>query len=171
MSATATSTAADIAVLRTTAQLTNLTLHANLEGVTHDDSLLQPPAGANCLNWIVGHLACVYNNALPLLGQEPVRDKSQLERYDRGSKPISGAGEGLPLSELLAICDEAQKRIEAGLDSVTAAKLDSPAPFSPSKNPNETVRSLLATVLFHQAYHAGQTAVLRRLLGKSGAIK
>jgi hypothetical protein len=33
------------------------------------------------------------------------------------------------------------------------------------------VRSLLATVAFHQAYHAGQTGTLRRVVGKSGAIK
>jgi hypothetical protein len=30
---------------------------------------------------------------------------------------------------------------------------------------------LLATVLFHQAYHAGQLATARRLAGCEGAIK
>jgi hypothetical protein len=49
--------------------------------------------------------------------------------------------------------------------------MDGPAPFSPSKNPKETLRSLLTTVLFHQAYHSGQTGLLRRIAGKEGAIK
>jgi len=42
---------------------------------------------------------------------------------------------------------------------------------SPTGNPNETVRTLLTTIMFHQAYHAGQTAVLRRIAGKEGAIR
>jgi uncharacterized damage-inducible protein DinB len=42
---------------------------------------------------------------------------------------------------------------------------------SPSGNPDETVRSLITTVMFHQAYHAGQTAVLRRIAGREGAIR
>jgi uncharacterized damage-inducible protein DinB len=49
--------------------------------------------------------------------------------------------------------------------------MDEPAPFSPTNNPKETVRSLLATVFFHQAYHVGQTGLLRRIAGKEGAIK
>ena len=49
--------------------------------------------------------------------------------------------------------------------------LDRPAPHSPSGNPDETVRSLLTTVFFHQAYHAGQTALLRRIAGREGAIR
>ena len=38
-------------------------------------------------------------------------------------------------------------------------------------DPDETVGSLLSVVLFHQAYHAGQTAVLRRVAVKDGAIR
>lgn len=33
------------------------------------------------------------------------------------------------------------------------------------------MRSILATVLFRQAYHAGQTGILRRLAGKEEAIR
>jgi uncharacterized damage-inducible protein DinB len=171
MNATAVTSAPEIDVLRSTAQLTDFVLRANVEGISHDDSLIQPPSGANCMNWVVGHLACIYNNALPLLGQQPVRDKVSLQRYDRGSKPIVDDGEALNFRELMSLWDEAQKRVEAGLSSLPVSRLDEPAPFSPTNNPNETVRSLLTILLFHQAYHAGQTGVLRRLMGKAGAIK
>lgn len=27
-----------------------------IEGLTHEESLLQPPFRANCLNWVLGHI-------------------------------------------------------------------------------------------------------------------
>jgi uncharacterized damage-inducible protein DinB len=64
----------------------------------------------------------------------------------------------------------AAERIDVGLADLTSEALDAPAPASPNNDPDETVRSLLALVSFHQAYHAGQTGLLRRIAGKDGAI-
>ena len=78
--------------------------------------------------------------------------------------------EALDFQVLLAAWNDASDRVDAGLAAVTPEALDKPASGSPTNNPNETVRSLLPTVLFHQAYHAGQTGILRRIAGKPGAI-
>jgi hypothetical protein len=72
--------------------------------------------------------------------------------------------------ELLAAFGKASERVDAGLAGLAPKKLDEPAPYSPTKNPRETVRSFLANISFHQAYHAGQTGLLRRIVGKPGAI-
>jgi uncharacterized damage-inducible protein DinB len=104
------------------------------------------------------------------VGQAPVMSKESLKRYGRGTPPLRDAAEALPLSDLVQKCEEAVKRLENGLGSLTPEQLDAPAPFSPTQNPNETVRSLLSIVAFHQAYHVGQTGVLRRIAGKPGAI-
>jgi hypothetical protein len=61
--------------------------------------------------------------------------------------------------------------VDAGLAAIDPETFDDPVPESPTGNPDETVRSLMSTVMFHQAYHAGQTAVLRRIAGKEGAIR
>jgi uncharacterized damage-inducible protein DinB len=143
----------------------------NAEGLTQEDSLNQPQPGGNCLNWVVGHLLCIYDTVLPALGQEPVLGTSALKRYERGSAELHEAGEAIPLADLMVAWDETAKRVEAGLGTLTSDRMDGPAPFSPSKNPKETVRSLLTTVFFHQAYHSGQTGLLRRIAGKEGAIK
>jgi uncharacterized damage-inducible protein DinB len=74
-------------------------------------------------------------------------------------------------AELLAAWDEASRRMDAGLADFPTETLGQAAPGSPTNNPNETIGSLLATIMFHQAYHTGQTAVLRRLIGRPGAIK
>lgn len=58
-----------------------------------------------------------------------------------------------------------------GLARLAPEALDAPAPFSPRNKGDETVRSLLSILVFHQAYHTGQTALLRRMAGKAGAIR
>jgi uncharacterized damage-inducible protein DinB len=161
----------EVEVFRQQTQMIHKVVGINVQGVTHEESLIQPDPGGNCLNWVLGHLLWAYNGALPLLGQESVMDKDAVKRYARGSSPIEDPAEAMAVQELLSRWDEATKRMDAGLASLTSEVLDRPAPSSPSGNPNETVRSLLTTLLFHQAYHAGQTGILRRLIGKEGAIR
>lgn len=93
-----------------------------------------------------------------------------LAQYARGSRPIAD-DEALELSRLTAAWDECTARMDAGLAAVTAELFAAPAPFSPSDDPDETIGSLLTTVAWHQAYHAGQTGLLRRIAGKPGMIK
>lgn len=171
MTTAASETLREVDVFRQQAGMTHGVVRANLDGLTQEESLIQPQPGGNCLNWVVGHLVCIYGKVLPLLGQQPVMEESALKRYDRGAPPLEDPADALEIRDLLAAWDETTQRINAGLTGLTSEILDRPAPHSPSGNPNETVRSLLATIFFHQAYHAGQTGVLRRLAGKEGAIR
>lgn len=170
MTGTASNGLRETEVLRLSFRATRDVVKRNVEGLTQEESMIQPEPAGNCLNWVMGHLLCVYDQALLLVGQAPVMGQEALQRYKRGSAPLKNSGEALPLSEMVKAWDEASNRMDAGLAAVTSQALDSPAPFSPTKNPNETVRSLLSVLAFHQAYHAGQTGLLRRLAGKAGAI-
>lgn len=120
---------------------------------------------------MLGHLLTVYDGVLPLLGQQPVLGTEALKRYARGGEPIREPSEAIDFQQLLAAWNEAVERVDAGLATLDPDLLDQPAPMSPTGNPDETIRSLVTTVTFHQAYHAGQTAVLRRIAGKAGAIR
>lgn len=118
----------------------------------------------------MGHLVYVYDKVLPMLGQAPVLGVEVLKRYGRGTAQLQDSREAMDLQDLMIAWDEAANRVEAGLDTLTADALDKPAPFSPNNDPHETVRSLLSKIFFHQAYHTGQTGLLRRIAGKEGAI-
>jgi hypothetical protein len=161
----------EIEIFRDCARTTQQIVRRNLEGISHEESLGQPQPAGNCLNWVMGHLVCIYDEVLPLLGQKPVLGRDALRRYTRGAPQLCDAAEALPLSDLLSAWDEASARFDAGLGSLTPEKLEAPAPASPRKNPNETVRSFLSLISFHQAYHAGQTGLLRRMAGKEGALR
>ena len=158
-------------LFRHQAHLVRQVVGMNLAGVTHDESLAHPPGGGNSINWVLGHLVWTYEGALPLLGREPVLPKGAVERYARGSAQLADGEEPLPLADLQAAWDRANDRIDQGLAALPDDALDRPAPFSPGNDPNETVGSLISTVLFHQTYHGGQLGVLRRVAGKAGAIR
>ncbi len=142
----------------------------NMRGLTHEESLVQPQPGGNCLNWVLGHLLAIYDGFLPLLGQEPVLGTAALQHYARGAAPITDPSEAIAFEKLVTAWSQANERVDAGLAGLAPESLDQPAK-SPTGNPNETVRTLVTTVMFHQAYHTGQTALLRRLTGHEGAIK
>lgn len=168
---TAVETTGEVRVLRHQMGATHWVVKQNVDGLTQEESLIQPQPGGNCLNWNVGHLLYVYDQILPMLGQTPVLGVDTLKRYGRGTAQLENAAEALDLDQLMTAWDEAVQRVEAGLESLTPEILDRPAPFSPTNNPEETVRTLLSKVQFHQAYHAGQTGLLRRMAGKEGAMR
>jgi uncharacterized damage-inducible protein DinB len=160
----------EIDLWRHQTHMTRDVVGANVAGLTHEDSLVQPRPGGNCLNWVLGHLLSVYDGMLPLMKQEPVMSEGALKRYVRGAPPIRDGAEALDFGQMLSAWNQAVERVDAGLAGLSPDVLDRPV-GSPTGNPNETLRSLLTTIMFHQAYHAGQTAVLRRIAGKEGAIR
>ena len=146
-------------------------LEKNLEGVSHEESLVSPQAGGSCLNWVVGHLTRSRNQALALFGQKPIFPTEEFDTYDdNGGKPFR--------PETAVAFDELKRRFKAlqeplvnGLNALAPEAMDRPAPFSPTGNPKETVGSLLVSLAFHEAYHVGQTGILRRIVGREGVIK
>ena len=171
MTRTGTAAAAEIDLWRSQARMARDVVNANTHGLTHEDSLVEPRPGGNRLNWVLGHLLSVYDGFLPLLQQEPVIGAATLKRYARGAPPLQDPADAIDFGKLLAAWNQASERVDAGLAGLDPDSLHQPVPDSPSGNPDETVRTLITTVMFHQAYHAGQTAVLRRIAGREGAIR
>jgi hypothetical protein len=136
----------------------------NTEGLTHADSLVQPHGGGNCCNWVLGHIVSTRNVILNLLGEQPILSEGEASLYQRGSNPIEDGIKAHSFESLLADFDRSQEQIMSALKSVPdedlARKID-----------DETVAQKLATLHFHEAYHVGQLGLLRRIVGKEGAIK
>jgi uncharacterized damage-inducible protein DinB len=156
---------------RQLAGMANAVIGMNVAGVTHEESLRRPTPGGNCLNWVVGHLVWVYNGFLPLLEQAPVLADGALERYRRGGPPLDDGTDAMDFGTLMTAWSEAAARVDAGLAALSPEKLDGPGVRTGADSVDESFRASVATVLFHQAYHAGQTGVLRRLVGREGAIR
>jgi len=155
-------------IAKTLTRLFEINLHAirvNAEGITDAEALIQPQPGGNCMNWVVGHIVASREAMLKLLGEPPVLTPEVTARYRRGTAPIAIAGDGAPLSELLASLAASQERLLRGIANATEEKWNETVPdFG---NAGEAAHFLH----FHEAYHAGQIALLRRMAGKKGAIQ
>lgn len=134
------------------------------EGLTQQDSLIQLPFRANCLNWVVGHILTNRCNILRLLGAEDLRPELNLDHYERESDPIQGTEEGvLVLSELITHLDTAQRRLAEVLEKETEKSLQRVAPYR--DRPERPVAFWLFFLYFHDSYHVGQTEILRQAAG------
>ncbi len=140
-------------------------LHVNIAGVTEDEALHQPDSAGNCLNWTLGHIVASRNGVLHALGRDLYWTPEEAARYKRGSDPITGPGQGRSFQRLVQDLDQSQGRILAALDSVTEADLQKP------HNEKMAVGEWISFLHFHEAYHVGQTGLLRRIVGKEGAIR
>jgi hypothetical protein len=129
----------------------------NLEGITHEESMIFPNGDANCMNWILGHLIYIRNAFLNVLGEESVWDNEKFSVYNRGEIPLDRKGELVDFEDLKAYLKSSQDKLESAFGKLEKIN---------SENIND-----IAVLSFHEIYHGGQIGYLRRILGKPGAIK
>lgn len=141
-----------------------MVIEKNLKGITPDESLFQPRQAGNCVNWVFGHIVATRNQVMKIIGERHVWSQEEAAPYVRGSAPLKDESVALPLSRMLTDLLASQNKLLTKLHSISPEELEEPVE-------NGTVCEQLAILLFHEAYHAGQLGILRRLLGKPGAIK
>ncbi len=140
-------------------------IRSQCDGLSHADSLLQPPFASNCLNWTVGHLVVHRDKVLRLVGAEAVLDEATTARYNRESHPITADGPDVqPLDDLLDALDRSQERLAEAIDGADmSAPLEGDDRFA-------TVGDRVHFYYFHDTYHTGQTELLRALAGRTDKL-
>ena len=147
-------------------QMSAYVLKANVGDVTHEESLRTFPPADNPLYWILAHLVATRSHFLRAFGGTPVWSAEECRRFDRHAPPLHAATVA-PLRELWQAFDLTQERLIEALGRLTAEDLARPAPKELQDGSVKTVGDALVVAGFHDAYHAGQTGVMRRLLGRA----
>ena len=148
-------------------QRTSYIIHRQTEGITNEESVIQPPVRGNCMNWILGHILTERNIVLKLLGYEPVFSQAETERYQRESEPVTGFADGLPFDQLISKLDITQQYIDEGLKNITPDKLAETVEISVGK---DLVGAIIAYIHWHETYHTGQFELLRQFAGKNDKV-
>jgi uncharacterized damage-inducible protein DinB len=142
-------------------------LGLNVDGISDEEAAARPPGGTNSVNWVVGHVVAYRQRVLSLLGAEPTWPDERIDLYNRGTSGDLPAEATLPLSRLTEELRATTAVIVERLNRLSPDALAAPS----STNPRSTLEQQLGFLAFHESYHVGQVGVLRRLIGKPGAIR
>ena len=137
-----------------------------VDGLTHEDSLLQLPFRGNCLNWVLGHIIVSRQNALKLLGIDGSWTEAEIARYKFDSDPITSADDPaiLSLERLMSDINTTQQQLKDGFEEISDQQL------AEKDERERTVAERLLFLAWHEGYHVGQTEYLRQLSGKDDKI-
>lgn len=131
-----------------------------IDGLNHEDSVIQPPFEANCMNWVVGHIIRGRNTALTLLEAEPIFSDDLVERFKTGSDPITNEDNAISFEKLVNDLNTSQDRLAAALDEITPEAL---AELKTTDRGEKPVGAHLSGLAWHETYHTGQLELLRSL--------
>jgi hypothetical protein len=129
-----------------------------------------PPQYATHVAWQVGHLAVAqYNLCLRRVRGRTAADEALvsepfIEAFRFGSKPMCDEAQCPPLGEIKRVFDAVHEQSLSELEKTSDAELDAPL-----ADPHPRFATKLGAVEFcsqHELVHAGQIAMLRRLMGK-----
>ena len=138
-------------------------LGQQLSEISHEESLRQPIAGEQSINWLTGHIISSRATPLQLVGAAPVWSEAARRRYRNGSLPIGEQSRNVTrLPDLIGLFNESQFRLIAGLQRLTHAELGQPSGYR-----ENTIAESLLYFHFHETYHVGQLTMVAESLGRS----
>lgn len=145
-------------------------LHAQAEGLSHEQSLTQTEYNVNCFNWVLGHVVSGRSQLLVrLFGVEPIMSEEQAARYLRESDPITEDGPGvMAFADLLGLLDASEEALEAALADVDEEFMAEELSVEDGRMASRAAQVMFT--YFHDTYHIGQTDLLRQMAGFSDKI-
>jgi uncharacterized damage-inducible protein DinB len=144
--------------------LNHRVIHMQIDGLTHHDSLLQPPFRGNCLNWVLGHIVESRNTILNLLGGEPFWTPEQRARYARESKAVTENTGELTFEKIVSDLDSSQQQLVERIGN-----LEDEA-FNHADKEGKSLGEKLTFLIWHETFHTGQTDQLRQLAGTNDKV-
>jgi hypothetical protein len=147
-------------------QFSHYILLKQAQGVTHAESVRQPPYPVNCFNWLLGHIILHRDIMLGLLDEAPVLTPEEVKLYEPGSPPIHEGDEAVPFERLTDLLTMTQERLMAKLGQITA---DDFADLLAADG-DPIIGSGLIGLAWHETYHVGQTEYTRQIAGKNDRI-
>jgi hypothetical protein len=141
-----------------------------LTGLSDEEWFWSPRELTTHIAWQVGHLAVAqYNLCLRRVrgrttGDESLVSDSFVDAFKLGSQPVAERAGNPPLEEIRRVFAAVHDTAVGELATCSDAELDVPL-----EQPHQVFKTKLAAVEYcppHELVHAGQIALLRRLMGK-----
>ena len=143
-----------------------------LAGFDDQSRTAQAPGLPNHVAWNLGHLALTMHRVAERLDGQPVPESDISPRPGAaaffsesvafGSSPSGAAGEYPSLARSVEIYNAACDRLAAAVRAAPESRLNEVVPWGQGQSP---LWSLVIRMVFHNGFHTGQIADLRRAMG------
>ena len=137
-----------------------------LQGLDPEDLLATPGEDSNPAIAILAHLAHTRCSLLRHLGSDA--ELPWQARFGRGGSVDSPAAYPSK-DEFLAVWNQATGELATRLETITADELAGQAPREPPVK-DKTLRGTISFLAYHEGYHVGQLAYLRKWSGKPSLV-
>ncbi len=131
---------------------TNYVINKNLEGITDEEALKMSDGGGNCINWIMGHIVFTRDSALETAGIDKICSKEFEELYKTGTS-LSEPSKAVKIIKMVELINKSQELLMKRFNEVDF------------RNEDKKMEWFIG-IGFHEAYHAGQIGILRKILAK-----
>jgi len=158
--------------LVSTLNLNHWLIEKHLEGLSHEQTMIQAPYNINRMNWVLGHIAEHRDWMLRYLGEETLMSDDEVQMYRRGSESLQDDSEAIQVETLLGYLRQAKDNIIAILENAEEEFL-AEVPQTAICLENHRTQTRLQRVqglVWHETYHIGQVDLLRQVAGMNDAI-
>jgi uncharacterized damage-inducible protein DinB len=138
-------------------------MKSTLDGLGERDLWTRQTDHNNPILWIFGHVVATRASLLHTLGE--AFDTGWGKKFARGA-PLLDKSEYPPIQEIQRVHHDVTERLKARFAALTDAELAGP-PTAPELPGVKTLADQLAFFAFHESYHVGQMAYVRKGLGHS----
>ena len=139
-------------------QFHNRVMHHFIDGISHEESLLQLPFEHNCMNWILGHIVTNRSHVLETVGAAHGWQAEVRELYHQDTQPVTQESPSIKFESLIANLDESVELLEAALEGVSEEWLDKNyTNYRGEKSRYEHLESFH----WHESFHLGQLEILK----------
>ena len=139
----------------------NRIMHHFIDGISHEESVLQLPFEHNCMNWILGHIVTNRSHVLETVGAAHDWQEEVRVLYHQDTQPVTQESPSIQFEKLIAYLDESVNFLKAALEDVSAEWLEE----NYSNYRGEKTRYTHVTSFhWHESFHLGQLEILKAFI-------
>ncbi|MBN1305291.1 MAG: hypothetical protein JXA13_12715 [Anaerolineales bacterium] len=135
--------------------------HHFIDGISHEESLLQLPFEHNCMNWIFGHIVTNRSHVLETLGISHEWAEAVRTLYHQDTPPIKPGSPAIKIETLVRCLDES-------LDLMVSLLTDASDAFMEETYTNyrgeKTRYEHISSFNWHETFHLGQLEILQAFI-------
>lgn len=136
-------------------------IHRFVEGVTHEESVLQLPFEHNCMNWILGHIVTNRSHVLETVGATHKWQENIRALYHTETPPVRPESQSIRFESLVKYLDESVESLKNALENVSDEYLEE---AHTNYRGEKTRFSHITGFHWHESFHLGQLEILKAFI-------